>query len=335
MPVAPLIMVQFSKFNFSLKVEIKPHQIICAILFREFVKIAKFAKLNRTQNFVDLQYHFFCRPFLCNICLKLFCSKKNLRLHMNAVHDPLTCIKCARKFNTRSEVIKHIDAVHKAGKLHPCQSCSRKFSSVGNLNVHVRQVHDKVRQFSCTEENCGKEFTKRSDLSRHVDSVHRKLKPWICILCQASFGLRFSLLTHMRRVHKMDNLDSLRIPNDDDRGESQMDVTSQDVQIQKSEIATELPMEETSVDSDDCILLDEIKDEPLSQSDKHFEILPEVTFHESEETQSDSHDPYVNQGETSETESQADLDLYVSNMIEKVKKDKAKQSFANSRLAGH
>ncbi len=56
MPVAPLFMVRFSKFNISLKLETKPHNNICAIKFCGFVKVAKFATLNRSQNFIDLQY---------------------------------------------------------------------------------------------------------------------------------------------------------------------------------------------------------------------------------------------------------------------------------------
>ncbi len=56
MPVAPLFMVRFSTFNLVLKVESKLYYIIGAFLFCEFAKIAKFAKLNRTRNLVDLQY---------------------------------------------------------------------------------------------------------------------------------------------------------------------------------------------------------------------------------------------------------------------------------------
>ena len=56
MPVSPLFMVRFSKFNLSLKLESKLYNTICAFKFCEFVKIAKFAKLNRTRNSVDLQF---------------------------------------------------------------------------------------------------------------------------------------------------------------------------------------------------------------------------------------------------------------------------------------
>ncbi len=48
MPVAPLFMVRFSKFNLSLKLESKLYNKFCA-------KIVKFAKLNRMRNLVDLQ----------------------------------------------------------------------------------------------------------------------------------------------------------------------------------------------------------------------------------------------------------------------------------------
>ncbi len=40
------------------------HNIIYAILFREFAKIATFAKLNRMRNFVDLQYLISCKILL-------------------------------------------------------------------------------------------------------------------------------------------------------------------------------------------------------------------------------------------------------------------------------
>ncbi len=56
MPVAPLFMVRFSKFNLSLKLESKLYYIVCIFQFCEFPKIAKLAKLNCTQNLVHLQY---------------------------------------------------------------------------------------------------------------------------------------------------------------------------------------------------------------------------------------------------------------------------------------
>ena len=55
MHVAPLLMVQFSKFNLSLKLESKLYTMICAFYFRKFATIGKFAKLNHTLNLVDLQ----------------------------------------------------------------------------------------------------------------------------------------------------------------------------------------------------------------------------------------------------------------------------------------
>ncbi len=52
-PVAPLFMVRFSKFNLSLKLESKLYNKYCALQFCDF---AKNAKLNGTRNLVDLQY---------------------------------------------------------------------------------------------------------------------------------------------------------------------------------------------------------------------------------------------------------------------------------------
>ncbi len=49
-------MVRFSKFNLVLKLERKSYKFLRAINVCEFVKIAKFANINRARTFVDLQY---------------------------------------------------------------------------------------------------------------------------------------------------------------------------------------------------------------------------------------------------------------------------------------
>ncbi len=49
-------MVQFSKFSLVLKAESKDYKFWRAINVCEFVKIAKFANINRARTFVDLQY---------------------------------------------------------------------------------------------------------------------------------------------------------------------------------------------------------------------------------------------------------------------------------------
>ncbi len=49
-------MVRFSKFDLVLKAESKAYKFWRAINVCEFVKIAKFANINRARTFVDLQY---------------------------------------------------------------------------------------------------------------------------------------------------------------------------------------------------------------------------------------------------------------------------------------
>ncbi len=49
-------MVRFSKFDLVLKAESKVYKFWRAINVCEFVKIAKFANINRARTFVDLQY---------------------------------------------------------------------------------------------------------------------------------------------------------------------------------------------------------------------------------------------------------------------------------------
>ena len=49
-------MARFSKFNLVLKAESKAYKSWRAINVCEFIKIAKFANINRTRTFVDLQY---------------------------------------------------------------------------------------------------------------------------------------------------------------------------------------------------------------------------------------------------------------------------------------
>ncbi len=54
--ITPLKMVRFEKFNLDLKVESNGYKFLRAIYVCEFVKITKFANINRARTLVDLQY---------------------------------------------------------------------------------------------------------------------------------------------------------------------------------------------------------------------------------------------------------------------------------------
>ncbi len=77
MPVAPLFIIWFSKFNLSLKLESKLYNIICAFQFCEFAKIAKFAKFSW---FTVAQQHLSIKCLMGEMLLKRFLPFKVISL---------------------------------------------------------------------------------------------------------------------------------------------------------------------------------------------------------------------------------------------------------------
>lgn len=106
-----------------------------------------------------------CGKRFFNSCKR---NRHEKALHINAKEHK--CDYCSGRFNVKRELRIHMDAVHR-GIQHECKICKKKFSSRPNLAKHLTTHRDK--QYKCTK--CDNRFTKigdfRSHALTHVESI--------------------------------------------------------------------------------------------------------------------------------------------------------------------
>ena len=90
---------------------------------------------------------------------------------------PLVCDLCGSIFFGNKDLREHINYVHNEAKVkHPCDDCGKEFRQKGDLTRHVRTVHWKIRNIPMEAkcDDCGKEFAFKSEAKRHMRMVHLK-----------------------------------------------------------------------------------------------------------------------------------------------------------------
>ena len=89
--------------------------------------------------------HFNDRMVDCGFCEKTLKTKRNLQLHMEAVHGTVEkahhCHICDGKFRVASGLRKHIETVHEKTRLFPCPFCETVLSSKDRFKLHSRRLH--------------------------------------------------------------------------------------------------------------------------------------------------------------------------------------------------
>ena len=147
--------------------------------------------------------HGSCSP--CNICSKVFESKKKLGGHVRDKHSPKlhSCNLCGIYFSRKLDLERHIVpcAQGKGRKASQdtkfiCEMCSNCFATNASLGIHVRNKHREELLNQPTEskwEIFNKYFIKRMR-EREVD--------WNCKKCSQTFKRSNQLKRHMK-VHRI------------------------------------------------------------------------------------------------------------------------------------
>ena len=92
-----------------------------------------------------MKVHDESKAFKCDVCLKLFCNKTQLKSHYktHTGEKPFACKTCDKKLALRSDLVKH-QASHRDDRPFKCSNCPEEkyFKTKNCLNKHMK-VHDK------------------------------------------------------------------------------------------------------------------------------------------------------------------------------------------------
>ncbi|XP_072948434.1 uncharacterized protein [Epargyreus clarus] len=136
----------------------------------------------------------------CRICHKSLAGWVAMRAHM-ATHTSdsrYQCSDCPKRFKYSHSLVKHRDT--HLEKTHACEQCPKMFGSQALLNTHMK-THERFQRgmtFHCTY--CGKGFFESYNLQVH-ERTHRNERPFLCDICNTSFGTNSSLQRHLRVSH--------------------------------------------------------------------------------------------------------------------------------------
>ncbi|CAG9577059.1 unnamed protein product [Danaus chrysippus] len=136
----------------------------------------------------------------CKICGKTMSGMAALKAHMatHTTESRFQCEDCPKWFKYAHSLAKHRDT--HLEKTEECPQCPKKFGSTALLNVHMK-THERVLRgatFRCSY--CGKGFFESYSLQAH-ERTHRNERPFVCEICNTSFGTNSSLKRHLKVSH--------------------------------------------------------------------------------------------------------------------------------------
>ena len=160
----------------------------------------------------------------CDLCGKIFSSKKKCSQHMFSKHGDkrFSCTQCGAEFVKGFQLQRHEKSCDKRSRVaisdHKCEFCQKHFNRKSSVWRHVKNFHknidsvkDKIlkhttkplpRKVLCCE-FCSQVFRKNCDLSRHMQ-VHTKNETEIvhlCKECHDTFGSSLMLGKHYTKSH--------------------------------------------------------------------------------------------------------------------------------------
>ena len=106
------------------------------------------------------------------------------------------CHLCDKTFQNSRQLKDHIQVVHEGIK-YGCERCDKSFNSLNRMRDHIKFTHEGIKNYSC--EKCGKSFFTKDYLKIHNETVHEGKKLWECDICHASYTRHTGYKNHMNR----------------------------------------------------------------------------------------------------------------------------------------
>ena len=174
-------------------------------------------------------------PLSCNICHKIYKTKRILNLHLN-IHcpeKPFKCKQCSNKFSQKGHIKGHVERKHKIDEqttetryvehyfkiIQPpepqtissdkpcptlqethmkCKKCLATFPQKRRLNAHKKICKNQTEPLLC--KTCNKCFKTKSIFRLH-SNIHLAEKPFRCKMCYIEFSQKGNLKSHLNRRH--------------------------------------------------------------------------------------------------------------------------------------
>ncbi|KAM4537364.1 uncharacterized protein PAE49_021702 [Odontesthes bonariensis] len=135
------------------------------------------------------------RPYLCDVCCKMFLTGKQLAIHMrtHTNEKPYRCDECGKGFTTKGPLTIHM-RVHTGETPYRCPHCGWSFKRKTHLDNHMA-IHTGAKPYVCGI--CGKSCARKTYLTVHM-RTHNGERPYKCSVCDKAFTQSHCLKTHMR-----------------------------------------------------------------------------------------------------------------------------------------
>jgi len=163
---------------------------------------------NKYNTFTNHQLYF-CSDnqnngFICHICSTVIKTKRELDTHVKYVHSTVRqfeCEQCQKRFKRKGDLVVHMQS-HTAAPGFFCEKCGKSFFKKRNLKSHLstHDTSDSSKKHECIE--CGRRFLRLQALKNHL-TTHSSERLYSCEVCGARVKTQGTLMTHRKKVHKL------------------------------------------------------------------------------------------------------------------------------------
>lgn len=129
----------------------------------------------------------------CEMCYKIFPSKKSLERHIKKCHL-IKCLQCDAVFNGRKALNQHNSEIHNSAKIK-CEICNQTFTQKVSLERHMNHLHNQKCLY------CDKNLKSKKILIQHMAKKHSVENGYKCDLCSCTFTRKDNFNRHIVKLH--------------------------------------------------------------------------------------------------------------------------------------